>query len=132
MVRGTWVSTLGKRIVKSCLEPHHFLLGVHSAPKLFPDASSYTLVSDPDRKIYAAWGIGLLGWTGMVNGSVMNSLKSLKASEGIDLRTTGKGSFRWQNSGGFAVDAKGIARWRKIAKESSDMCDYAAAAKTIE
>ncbi len=67
----------------------------------------------------------------MVNGSVMSSLKALKESENIDLRPTGKGSWRWQNSGGFAVDRDGKVQWRKVAQQSSDMCDYAEAAKTI-
>lgn len=61
----------------------------------------------------------------------MEALKSLKESDGIDLRPTGVGSYRWQNSGGFAVDSAGTIRWRKIAKDSSDMCDYSEAAKTI-
>ncbi|KAI5198275.1 hypothetical protein E4T39_06841 [Aureobasidium subglaciale] len=99
--------------------------------KAFSDSNRYTLVSDPERKIYAAWGVGALGWTGMVNGGIMDALKSLKESDGIDLRPTGAGSYRWQNSGGFAVDGDGKIRWKKIAKDSSDVCDYAAAAKTV-
>ncbi|THY82249.1 hypothetical protein D6C95_08827 [Aureobasidium pullulans] len=99
--------------------------------KAFPDSKRYTLVADPERKAYAAWGVGSLGWGGMVNGGVMEALKSLKESDGIDLRPTGVGSYRWQNSGGFAVDSAGTIRWRKIAKDSSDMCDYSEAAKMI-
>lgn len=67
----------------------------------------------------------------MVNSEVMEGLKSLKASDGIDLTPTGKGSWRWQNSGGFAVDGSGKVKWRKIARNSGDMCDYEEAAKTI-
>ncbi|THX04627.1 hypothetical protein D6D17_05585 [Aureobasidium pullulans] len=89
--------------------------------KAFPDSQRYTLVADPERKAYAAWGVGSLGWGGMVNGGVMEALKSLKESDGIDLRPTGVGSYRWQNSGGFAVDSAGTIRWRKIAKDSSDI-----------
>lgn len=96
-----------------------------------PDKSRYTLVADPDRKIYAAWGIGQLGWTGMINGTVMKALKVLKDDEGIDLSQTGKGSYRWQNSGGFAVDPEGLIRWRKLAESSADMCDYVEAAKAV-
>jgi hypothetical protein len=103
-----------------------------SGKKAFPDAKRYTIVADPERKSYAAWGVGSLGWGGMVNGGVMEALKSLKESDGIDLRPTGVGSYRWQNSGGFAVDGEGKIRWRKIAKDSSDMCDYAEAAETIQ
>ena len=67
----------------------------------------------------------------MVNGSIMTSLKALKESEGIDLTPTGKGSWRWQNSGGFAVDREGKIRWRKVATDSADVCDYLEAAKTV-
>jgi len=67
----------------------------------------------------------------MVNGDVMERLKSLKQSDGIDLTPTGKGSWRWQNSGGFAVDKGGKIRWRKVAVNSGDMCDYEEAAKTV-
>lgn len=71
---------------------------LHRGNKWFPDPTRYTLVSDPDRNLYAAWGIGELGWGGMVNGGIMSALKTLKESEGIDLRPTGKGSYRWQVS----------------------------------
>ncbi|WVF65909.1 hypothetical protein IAT40_000647 [Kwoniella sp. CBS 6097] len=99
--------------------------------RLFPDSSRYTLLSDPTRELYASWGIGTLGWTGMINPSIMNNLKSLKEADGIDLRATGEGSYRWGNSGGFAVDEEGEVKWRKVATDSSDVCDYAEAAKTV-
>ena len=102
-----------------------------SGKKAFPDSTRYTIVSDPERKSYAAWGVGSLGWGGMVNGDIMGALKSLKESDGIDMRPTGVGAYRWQNSGGFAVDGQGKIRWLKIAKDSSDVCDYAEAAGTI-
>ena len=61
---------------------------------------------------------------------MITELQKLR-KEGIVNTQTGNGSWRWQNSGGFAVDKEGKIRWRKIAKDSSDMCDYAEAAKTI-
>lgn len=66
-----------------------------------------------------------------MNTGTFDALKKLKASDGIDLTPTGKGSWRWQNSGGFAVDGQGKVRWRKIATDSADMCDYAEAAGTV-
>jgi len=102
-----------------------------SGPSLFPSSDRYTLVADPERELYARWGIGLLGWGGMVNADVMKALNEQKTKEGIDMRPTGKGSYRWQNSGGFAVDRDGRVRWRKVAKDSSDVCDYKEAARTI-
>jgi len=67
----------------------------------------------------------------MINGNAMKALKMLKEDDGIELSTTGKGSWRWQNSGGFAVDGAGKIRWRKVAVDSADMCDYAEAAGTV-
>jgi len=102
-----------------------------NGPSLFPSKERYTLVSDPQRNLYARWGIGQLGWGSMVNGDVMRKLNEQKTKEGIDLRPTGKGSYRWQNSGGFAVDREGKVRWSKVAKDSSDICDFKEAARTI-
>ena len=67
----------------------------------------------------------------MVNGDIMKALHAQKVKDGIDLRPTGKGSYRWQNSGGFAVDRQGKVRWRKVARDSSDVCDYREAARTV-
>ncbi|WRT63836.1 uncharacterized protein IL334_000761 [Kwoniella shivajii] len=99
-------------------------------PRLFLDTSRYTLIPDPSRQLYANWGIGQLGWGGMINKSIMDSVSSLE-KEGINLRSTGKGSYRWQNSGGFAVDQNGFVKWRKIALDSSDICDYSQAANSL-
>ncbi|WWC85812.1 uncharacterized protein L201_000679 [Kwoniella dendrophila CBS 6074] len=99
--------------------------------KLFPDSTRFTLIPDPTRELYAKWGIGQLGWGGMINSGIMDNLKKLKENDGIDLRQTGTGSYRWQNSGGFAVSSEGTIKWRKIAKDSSDICDYFEAAKTV-
>ncbi|GAB7352221.1 hypothetical protein MBLNU459_g2695t1 [Dothideomycetes sp. NU459] len=113
---------------------HHYQLTIAlspSGPAAFAGSSRYTLVSDPSRDLYAKWGIGVLGWSGMLNSNVMASLKSLKEGEGIDLTPTGKGSWRWQNSGGFAIDKDGKVRWRKVAVDSADMCNYSEAAATV-
>jgi len=67
----------------------------------------------------------------MINRSIFNAVGEYKEEEGIDLRPTGEGSYRWQNSGGFAIDRDGKVRWKKIAKDSSDICDYSEAARTI-
>ncbi|WWC66848.1 uncharacterized protein I206_100755 [Kwoniella pini CBS 10737] len=100
-------------------------------PRLFPDLSRYTLIPDPSREIYAKWGIGQLGWLGMISPSIITNLNNLKKSDNIDLRSTGAGSYRWQNSGGFAIDKERIIRWRKLAEDSSDICDYAEAVRSM-
>lgn len=57
-------------------------------------------------------------------------LNALKA-KGIINTETGEGSYRWQNSGGLAVDAEGTVRWRHLAENAGDMGDYVAAAQSL-
>lgn len=60
----------------------------------------------------------------------MANLKALK-EVGIVNTETVRGSNRWQNSGGFALDAEGIVRWQHVAIHAGDMCDYEEAVKTL-
>ncbi|TKX26722.1 hypothetical protein C1H76_0876 [Elsinoe australis] len=98
---------------------------------LFPDQSRVTLVSDVNRELYAAWGIGQLGWGQMVNADIMRRLHENKVKEGLDLTKSDWTSYRWQNSGGFAVDREGRVRWRHLASDSSDVCDFRKAADAL-
>ncbi|GAM83936.1 hypothetical protein ANO11243_019260 [Dothideomycetidae sp. 11243] len=103
-------------------------IGGHS---MFPDMGRVTLVADPERKMYAAWGIGQLGWTSMVNADIMRTLHKQKLQEGLDITKGDWSNYRWQNSGGFAVDSSGKITWHKLAKDSSDICDYGEAADSL-
>ncbi|PNS21105.1 hypothetical protein CAC42_3443 [Sphaceloma murrayae] len=100
-------------------------------PDYFPDAKQVTLVSDVDRELYAAWGVGQLGWTQMVNADIMRRLHENKVKEGLDITKSDWTSYRWQNSGGFAVDAEGKVRWRHLASDSSDVGNWKEAADTL-
>lgn len=44
---------------------------------------------------------------------------------------TGDNSYRWQNSGGFAIAKGGKVEWVHEAIHAGDTCDYAAAVKSI-
>lgn len=93
------------------------------------DASRYKLISDPSRQLHARWGVGTLGWTSLLDRAGLGKVKELQ-KENIGVSTF-SGSYRWQNSGGFAVDKAGRVTWEHIASTSSDMCDYDAAVKTL-
>jgi hypothetical protein len=93
----------------------------------FPQ-SRVTLLADSTRELYAAWGLGALPLTGLFSWAMVGELRAL-ASQGIKNRRTGAGSWRWQNSGGFVVDAAGKVRWHKVATHAGDTVDYAAALK---
>lgn len=98
---------------------------------MFPDDKRVTLVADPGRELYAAWGVGQLGWTNLVNPEVARTLHKQKLEEGLDITKSDWYGYRWQNSAGFAVDTEGKITWRKLARESSDVCDYREAADSL-
>lgn len=94
------------------------------------ESKRITVKSDPNYTLYNLFGIGQLGWTQLFTKQTFGLLKSL-ASEGIKNTQTGKGSNRWLNSGGFAIDHGGNVQWAKVAEEAADVCDYDEAVKTI-
>ncbi|UZJ57083.1 hypothetical protein CBS101457_006403 [Exobasidium rhododendri] len=96
----------------------------------FANLNQVKVIADPEYKIYDSFGIGQLGYSGLFSMSMVTELRNL-ASKGIKNTTTGQGSNRWQNSGGFAVDQGGVVRWRKVATNAGDTCDYQKAVKTI-
>lgn len=91
-----------------------------------------TLVPNPTRSLYAAFGFGVLSYGGLFSRSMINELLSLKRERGIVNTATGKGSDRWQNSGGIAVDSKGIVRWTKLAKDAGDRCRWGEAFEALK
>ncbi|PWN87457.1 hypothetical protein FA10DRAFT_288878 [Acaromyces ingoldii] len=97
----------------------------------FPDeAKDVRLVADPKFELYASWGIGQMGYSGMLNSDMIKSLKEL-AAQGIKNTETGEGSYRWQNSGGFAVDHGGKVQFSKLASHAGDTVNYEEAVKTV-
>lgn len=87
-------------------------------------------MADPTRELHAQWGVGTLGWTNMLDRSAFSKIKELQETDKIGVATW-YGSYRWQNSGGFAVNSQGNITWVHIASTASDMCDYEAAVKTL-
>lgn len=67
----------------------------------------------------------------MINGDIAQRLHRQKVREGLDLTKSDWTSYRWQNSGGFAVDREGKITWRKLAKDSSDVCDWKEASDSL-
>lgn len=65
----------------------------------FSSLENVKVVADPKYEVYDKFGIGQLGWGGLFSSSMITELRSL-ASQGIKNTSTGKGSNRWQNSGG--------------------------------
>jgi hypothetical protein len=65
----------------------------------FDNLDNIKVIADPEYKVYDKFGIGQLSWSGLFSTSMISELRAL-ASQGIKNTQTGKGSNRWQNSGG--------------------------------
>lgn len=88
------------------------------------------LLADPEFSLNASYGVGLLPWSGIFSWAMVQALRDL-AAKGIRNRETREGSYRWLNSGGFAVTTDGKVRWLKVAQHAGDTCDYDEARKTL-
>lgn len=84
----------------------------------FKDTSRVTLVADPTRAIYAAWGLGSLSYSALFSYPMVTALLKLKKEGTVNTETV-KGSNRWQNSGGFAVK-DGKIEWVKVAEHAGE------------
>lgn len=88
------------------------------------------VVVDEERDVYAAWGLGLSSyWHAIGPFSIYNAVQ-LGKTEGIWNRTTESGT-RWQMSGAFATDRKGVVRWASVARTASEVPDFDAALKAL-
>ncbi|KAK0526220.1 hypothetical protein OC834_004886 [Tilletia horrida] len=89
--------------------------------KHLPNAN---IISDPEHKVYAAWGIGSLSFFGLFWPPSLYELIKLGYQEGVVNTATQKGAWRFQNSGGFAIDAQGNVQYSKIARHPGDVVPY--------
>jgi hypothetical protein len=61
----------------------------------------------------------------------MWNLYKMGKSEGIWNRPTESGT-RWQTSGSWAVDGKGVVRWGGVAKAADDVSDFGDSMNVLE
>lgn len=88
------------------------------------------VVVDSERKVYAAWGLGTSSFWHVLSPGGLWSVYNLGKEEGIWNRPTESGS-RWQTSGSFAVDGKGIVRWGQPAPRADWIPAFEDAVKTL-
>lgn len=100
-------------------------------PTLFSDTRRIRVIPDLPREIYASWGVGTLSTFGLFSLKAFYNLVTLGVSERVMNTPTGEGSWRWQNSGGFAVDREGRVQWVHVAEHAGDVCDYEKAAESL-
>lgn len=80
---------------------------------------------DPDRRTYAAWG---LGRSSLGHFMGRRSLSEVMRLAGRGIRNRHPDGTRWQQAGTFAVDASGIVRWRHLPDHAGELPDLEAAA----
>ena len=88
-----------------------------------------TLLSDPERRSYASWGLGRSSLSHFAGRRSLGQVAKL-AREGI--RNRHPDGTRWQQAGTFAVDAGDIVRWRHLPEHAGDLPALANAAKSLK
>ncbi|KAI4210455.1 MAG: hypothetical protein LQ351_006681 [Letrouitia transgressa] len=89
------------------------------------------VIVDPTRGAYAQWGLGVSSFWHVLNPWGLWNVYKLGKEENIWNRPTESGS-RWQTSGSFAVDRKGIVRWGREAPSADWVPDFEEAVQAIE
>ena len=88
------------------------------------------VIVDHDRKLYAAYGLGVSSWWHVLNPWSMANVFKLGREEKIWNRPTESGS-RWQSAGEFAVDGSGIVQYSHPGQTTDDLADFQAAVKSV-
>jgi hypothetical protein len=76
------------------------------------------VASDASRRAYAEWGLGTTSLSHFLGRRSLAAVASL-AQRGI--RNRHPHGTRWQSSGTFALDEKGIVRWRALPAHAGDL-----------
>jgi hypothetical protein len=93
-------------------------------------AGNVTVVVDPERELYAQWGLGSSGFYHVLSPSSLFAIGKLGWEEGLWNRPTESGT-RWQKGGSFAVDSEGVVRWIHVANMASDVSNFNAALESV-
>lgn len=78
------------------------------------------MVDDPDRTLYAAWGLGL---TSLGHFAGAGSLRAALRLAANGIRNRHPSGTRWQAGGTFAVDESGTIVWRHLPVHAGDLPD---------
>ncbi|KAH8663518.1 hypothetical protein BGZ60DRAFT_470970 [Tricladium varicosporioides] len=88
------------------------------------------VIVDAEREAYAQWGLGVSSAWHVLNPWSLYSVYKLGKAENIWNKPTESGN-RWQTSGSFAVDERGVVRWVKVANAADDIPDFKEALKAL-
>jgi hypothetical protein len=88
-----------------------------------------TVLSDPERRSYAAWG---LGRSSLGHFAGRRSLAQVARLARQGVRNRHPDGTRWQQAGTFALDAERTVRWRHLPEHAGDLPDLAQAAVALK
>jgi hypothetical protein len=91
-------------------------------------AGDVELVSDPSRRLYAAWGLGRTTLGHFLGRRSLTAVAEL-GRQGI--RNRHPSGTRWQSAGTFALDREGIVRWRHLPEHAGDLPDLGEALRAL-
>jgi hypothetical protein len=119
-------ATLKALVAEHMIHPQITAVAVgHAAPQAgqawrskVGGAEGVVCIDDPSRRTYAAWGIGL---TDARHFAGVESLKGVGGLLGSGIRNRHPSGTRWQAAGSFAVDGRGIVRWRHLPRHAGDL-----------
>ncbi len=78
----------------------------------------FPMISDPDRKLYGAYGLKKMGVLGFLSPSL--ALKGLSAVAGGNLAGIPEGDVK-QLAGAFVIDTSGAIRFQYLSADPSDI-----------
>lgn len=81
-------------------------------------AEGIVCIDDPSRRLYGEWGLGL---TDGAHFAGVQSLAAVGSLLGQGIRNRHPAGTRWQGAGSFAVDGRGIVRWRHLPHHAGDL-----------
>ena len=94
-------------------------------------APAVDVIVDEQCEIYTQWGLGATSLAHVLNPSALYAVYALGREKGIWNKPTESGS-RWQRSGAWAVDEKGVVIWGHAAERADDTIDVEEAVKALE
>ncbi|OCK79206.1 hypothetical protein K432DRAFT_355359 [Lepidopterella palustris CBS 459.81] len=93
-------------------------------------ADKVHVIVDPDRELFALWGLGVSSFWHVLSPWSMWSVYRLGKDEGIWNRPTESGT-RWQTAGSYAIDGEGKVKWGKVAQQAGEIPDFEEAVEAI-
>jgi AhpC/TSA antioxidant enzyme len=83
-------------------------------------AGDVTIIVDESRALYALWGLGISNTWHLINPWTAWNQIQLGKDEQVWAKTVESGN-RWQTSGSWGIDKKGVVRWGGQATSADDI-----------